>query len=220
MKILKPAHAAIRPWNSILSAAAKYWRQVPVGRAVRWGIGAISLIVLTWLSAGIHSGSVPWQFIIIMTTAGVTAIVLISIPRSTYSKLFSENFGWLTVALGLLSYPYWHWVAGQYSSLPSQSFFEISAQILPVLLLAAIIDVRQSATLNSYQLVLPIIAAFIGESTALSQIAFQVPSQFAYITGFSAVSSSFVIVFLALIFAVLADIKSADAAGSDAADSE
>jgi hypothetical protein len=209
MKGLRPSPAAIkRSCKSMSNLLSKYRRQLSVGQVVRWSIGTVATLTLAWLSAGFRGRShyvAPWQFIAILAAAVIVAILLVAIPRPAYSKLFSENVGWLTVSLGALSYPYWYWVAGDYGILPSQSFFEIAAQILPVLLLAAIIDVRQSAALNSYQLVLPVIAAFLGESAALSQVAFQFPDHYARVTGFAAVASSLVAVFLTLIFAVLAD---------------
>ena len=54
----------------------------------------------------------------------------------------------------------------------SESFFEISAQVIPVFMLATIIDVRQTEGLNSHQLILPLLVMLTGELEALDSVAF------------------------------------------------
>jgi hypothetical protein len=73
--------------------------------------------------------------------------------------------------------------------------------VLPVLLLAAVVDVRRSQTLESKGLVLPIIAVFLGEVAALNSLAFGNSGP----EDFAAVASSLVSTTFALLLAVMAD---------------
>jgi hypothetical protein len=75
---------------------------------------------------------------------------------------------------------------------------------MPVLLLAVVIDVRRTKTLQSSQLVLPILAFLIGEINALDIIAFGIIGDGGS-GAFATVSASLVSTVVALILAVLAD---------------
>src|SRR5258708_16033182 len=99
MRDVKLSAAIIkRACKSISNLLAKYRHQLSVGQIARWAIGAIATLVLAWLSAGVRGRFhyvAPWPFVLIVVAAVGVAIALIVIPRSIYSKLFSENFGWL-----------------------------------------------------------------------------------------------------------------------------
>jgi hypothetical protein len=102
--------------------------------------------------------------------------------------------------LALATYPYWYWVSS--SSNIEQGFFDVSAQVLPVLVLAAVVDVRRSRRLESHQLAFPLIAMIIGEIAALSVSA---GVSDANQSNFAMVSAAFVAGVAAVVLAVLAE---------------
>jgi hypothetical protein len=110
--------------------------------------------------------------------------------------------------LGTLSYPFWYWYADSYPEDIGGEFFHASADILPVLLLATIIDVRRTNELEGKQLVPPIAAVFLGELAALNALAFTDSSQ---VSNFAAVSASLVVATFALVIAVMADLSPSEA---------
>jgi hypothetical protein len=110
--------------------------------------------------------------------------------------------------LGALSYPFWYWYASAYSGNVGDEFFHAAADILPVLLLATILDVRRTNELEGKQLVPPVAAVFFGELAALNALAFSDGGDM--VTNFAAVSSSLVTATFALIIAVMADLSPSD----------
>jgi hypothetical protein len=180
------------------------------GQSVGSIIGVLAVLLLAWWTVGIGSlkgTRSPWQFVVVLTVGIALGLTVILIPREQYLLLFRRHFGWIPVALGTLSYWYWLWYTGGGSV--DVGFFETAAQVLPVLLLAAVVEVRQASILKTHQLALPIIAVFLGEVAALNEAGFQtgataegrVPADFAV------VASSLVTAVAALIMAVLADLK-------------
>jgi hypothetical protein len=148
----------------------------------------------------LNNGGTPLTLAIVVALA--VSATLWFIPRRTFVRLFVNTFGWLPVTLGSLSYFFWYWYAELYNTSIIQSdFFLASSGVLPVLLLAAIVDVRRSETLKSKDLVLPIIAVFLGEVAALNALAFGQASP----EDFAAVASSLVSTTIALVLAVMAD---------------
>ena len=173
-------------------------------------IGIISILVLTVLTAvaanhGANRGF--WPFYLFLAAGLISGTLLWLVPRRRYTILFAGLFGWLPVLLGAVSYPYWYWYAGLVGSAPSRDFFSAATGVLPVLLLATVLDVRRTRDLESKQLVLPVVAVFLGELAALNALAFGDQGAVA----FAAVSSSLVVSVVALILAVMADIGSATA---------
>ncbi len=167
-------------------------------------IGLIAVIALTVATVGIPTPGAAkklWPIYIFAVVAAIIGYLLWSIPRNKYSAIFASTFGWLPVTLGALSYGFWYWYATGQDS-PEAEFFHAAADVLPVLLLAAVVDVRRTKELQSKQLVLPIIAVFLGETSALNALAFgnAGPSDFA------AVASSLVSTIVALVLAVMADL--------------
>jgi hypothetical protein len=170
-------------------------------------LGVVSVLILTALTArvGRIPGNGPFEIFVGICLVG--GILLWIIPRERYGSIFANTFGWLPVLLGAASWPYWHWWATFYPPItPNTAFFETAAQVLPVLLLAAVIDVRRSVTLKSSQLILPIIVVFLGEVNALDATAFEVGN--ATSSDFASVAASLTSTFIALTLAVLADIAS------------
>jgi hypothetical protein len=131
------------------------------------GYVAVGLIVFRSLARGFFF----WQAIIaILIGAAVIALIII-LPRRHWQSIFRNHFGWAPPLLGAASIPYWGWYASR-SGGSSESFFEISAQVIPVFMLATIIDVRQTEGLNSHQLILPLLVMLTGELEALDSVAF------------------------------------------------
>jgi hypothetical protein len=182
-------------------------KKPPVGSV----IGAVAVLLLAWLTVGVGSFGEGFrlQASLALLVGVIIGIILIATPRERYVQVFINHFGWIPVSIGALSYWYWHWYAtGQ---LISESFFDTAAQILPVFLLAAILDVRRSTTLRSNQLALPIIAVFLGEIAALSESAFTgIEDQSDRVDDFAVVASSLVVAIAALVMAVLADLEESE----------
>lgn len=184
-------------------------RQVGLKRpSVGSVIGAVAVLLLAWLTVGVGSfgESFRLQASLVLLAGVIIGIIIIITPRKRYVHVFIKHFGWIPVCVGALSYWYWHWYAtGQPIN---ESFFDTAAQILPVLLLAAILDVRRSSTLKSNQLALPIIGVFLGEIAALNESAFTgILNQSSRVDDFAVVASSLVIAIAALVLAVLADLE-------------
>ena len=171
-------------------------------------IGVISVLALAALSIGAPpqgAGFLPF-YIFLGICIIIGALMLIT-SRERYQSIFASTFGWLPVLLGLASWPFWHWYADFESpTTPSMQFFEVAAQVLPLLLLATVIDVRRTKELKSNQLVLPIISIFLAELQALNAVAWA--GHDATPTQFATVAAGLVTSIFALILAVMADITS------------
>lgn len=168
-------------------------------------VGILSILTLTALTAGgptWASNRNLWPLYIFMFAAIIFFVVLWIFRREKLSAAFASTFGWLPVFLGAVSYGYWYWYASQIGGAPNTEFFLAGAEVLPLLLLAAVVDVRRTADLDSRQLVLPIVAVFLGELAALNALAFRNTGP----SDFAAVASSFVSTIVALVLAVMADI--------------
>jgi signal transduction histidine kinase len=129
---------------------------------------------MTGLTIGLtgagHRGTLA-PALVIFAIAGIIAAGF-TIIHQRCPSFFATHFGWLPVSVGTVTYPLWWWYSNEQNNRPALSFFEISAQVLPVLLLAAIIDVEWSRSRRAYRLILPIIAVFLGELVALNILAF------------------------------------------------
>ena len=197
--------------SNFIKLVSQCYRAITV-QLIGSSIGVLAVLLLAWWTVGARSykgyGGLAqaWQYLAVLAAGVIIALPVILLSRKRYLKLFKKHFGWIPVTLGALTYPYWLWYAGNRVDV---GFFQTAAQVLPVILLAAIIDVRQSSILRSDQLALPIIAVFLGEIAALNEAAFQ---NSAYAVGrvgadFAVVASSFVVSIVALIMAVLANFK-------------
>lgn len=175
------------------------------GRGVFPPIGILSILLLTALTAGVFNWGADrhvWPFYIILAGGILFGFLLWKTPREKYRDRFASIFGWLPVTLGAVTYGYWYWYASFLGDTPGSEFFHAAAEVLPVLLLATVVDVRRTRYLESKQLALPIAAVFLGELAALNVLAFGNAGP----TDFAAVASSFVTSIVALILAVMADV--------------
>lgn len=198
------------PMRSRLVKITSQWPNLITGQSVGSIIGMVAVLLMAWWTVGLGSyGKTPnpWQFVVALAVGIAFGLVIVLVPRKQYAQLFKRHFGWVPVTLGTLSYWYWLWYAGK--STIDVGFFQTAAQVLPVILLAAVVDVRQSSILKSNQLALPIIAVFLGEIAALNEAAFQVSSsKFGRVPAdFAVVAASLVTSIAALVMAVLADLK-------------
>ena len=170
-------------------------------------IGIIAILFL-----GIVTISPPWDidkrvlpiYIFIAIGATLGFVLLSRVDREKYSALFASIFGWVPVFLGSLSYPFWYWYASGYSNDIGSEFFHAAADILPVLLLATVIDVHRTNELEGRQLIPPIAAVFFGELAALNALAF---TDSGTVDNFAVVSASLVTATFALVIAVMADLS-------------
>ena len=176
-------------------------------------LGIISTLAMAGLAIGPTAGTtsaVLWPDSVLVVIGIVGGAALIAIPRTKYPSLFAKHFGWLPVTLGVVTYPLFYWTASQLGIVPASQFFEISAQVLPVLLLAAVIDVRRSNHLKSHQLALPIFVVFLGEVAALNVLAFGENGKGhlqASAADFAIVAATLASTVTALMLAVLADMQ-------------
>jgi hypothetical protein len=166
-------------------------------------IGIFSILVLTVLTVGVPTWATTrylWPLEVFVILAIILGGYLSAIPREKYRASFANVFGWLPVTLGAASYGYWYWYASG-EGIPGTDFFHAAAEVLPVILLAGVVDVRRAVDLKSAQLVLPIVAVFLGEIAALNVLAFNNAGA----NDFAAVASAFVTSIVALILAVMAE---------------
>jgi len=179
-------------------------------------------MVLATLTVGVTNWSTAehyWPVYLFLVIGLIVVGVLWAISRRSVSNIFAATFGWLPVFVGALSYIFWYWYASLAEHDIDPTFFHAAADVLPILLLATVVDVHRTKELENKQLVLPIAAVFLGELAALNALAFG----YARPADFAAVASSFVSTIVALVLAVLADMSpptSKEHPGSDSAASE
>jgi hypothetical protein len=127
--------------------------------------------------------------------------------RNNFLRTLTNSFPWLPSIIGCSSVLFWYWYA---SSSPKKlesiqgAFFEVSAQVIPVLLLAIMIDVRRSEKLRSHDLVLTILALLFGEIITLQGAARGNGSPF----DFAAVGGMVTVGFCAVIIGVILEFPS------------
>jgi hypothetical protein len=173
-------------------------------------IGILAVLSFGWWAFGLGTfkrGGDLWQGAAILIGGIVLGVIIIATPRERYREIFANHFGWIPVSIGAVSYWYWKWYGG--ADVVDSSFFDTAAQVLPILLLAAVVDVRRSMILKSSQLALPMIAIFLGEMTALNESAFssRMTRYGSVNSDFAVVSASLVIAIVALFMAILADLQ-------------
>jgi hypothetical protein len=169
-----------------------------VRKALPTLIGGGSVIALTSLLVG--GVARYWPALVFLIAAFAAAVVVVATPRRRWTAVFEKHLAWLPPALGLATYPYWLWVSSPVEI--DSSFFQVSAQVLPILVLAAVVDIRRSTRLESHQLAFPLIAMIIGEIAALSVSA---GVSDANASSFATVSAAFVAGVTAVVLALLAD---------------
>jgi hypothetical protein len=170
-------------------------------------VGFIAVVFL----GGAAIGS-PLNVISIAAIAAIAGLILLllTVSRNRYSAAFGSIFGWVPVTVGAATWPFWHWYADNFSEGDiGGDFFHAAADILPVLLLATVIDVRRSRELEGKQLLPPIAVVFFGELAALNALAFDT-ERFGMADSFAVVCSSLITATFALLIAVMANLSSPD----------
>jgi hypothetical protein len=180
-------------------------------------VGIISILVLAVLTLVPTAGTasiISWPLFLYVVIGVMLAAVLIAVDRPDYRSLFDKHFGWIPVTVGTVTYPLWYWSASRLGVAPASQFFEVSAQVLPLILLAVVIDVGRSHYLKTDQLALPIFAVMLGEFAALNILAFgengSAHHLHATAADFSIVAASLASTITALILAVLANLEKND----------
>ncbi|WP_431936958.1 hypothetical protein [Micromonospora sp. RP3T] len=147
-----------------------------------------SLVLWGWISRQFPSGAVPisralplvavFVAIELVATIGVGSFFL---PYSFW-KFISPHFGVLAAIAYVLSFPYWYWYAAFSGRDVETDFFSTVGQVLPVLLLAALVDLKRTSDSTTKNLLLFIAVAAAGEFSCLFGLAFKVqdPSLFGH----------------------------------------
>jgi hypothetical protein len=161
--------------------------------------GAAAVLVFLVLSLGKRLLDIQSAAIVVFGL--ILAAAALVVPRSVWSGLLERHFVWIPSVIGLITWPFWYSYAG--TQRLDGAFFDVSAQVLPVLLLASVIDVRRSRHLRSYQIISPMLVILIGEVTAVGAVAF--PSQ-VNPRNFAVVAAAIVTAVVALAFVVLGDV--------------
>jgi hypothetical protein len=105
---------------------------------------------------------------------------------------------WVAIGCGAICVPYLLWYAHRHRIDPG--FFTAVAQVIPVLLVAVLVDVSRSDARHTRPLVWVIGYAFVGEGLALSSEA--VPRSVG-VLGFAITASTVITLAFALIFTIL-----------------
>jgi uncharacterized membrane protein YdcZ (DUF606 family) len=130
--------------------------------------------------------------------------------RHDFLRALARSFSWFPGLVGLCSVPFWYWYADRLTGIQG-AFFEVSAQVIPVLLLAIMIDVRQSKRLRSSDLVGTTLGLLYCEIVALVGAAEGGGDAFPY----SVVSGALTLGFCAVIMAVIAEFPHSTIDGSN-----
>jgi hypothetical protein len=133
------------------------------------------------------------------------------IPSRLWLTWLLPRFGAVSVAVTLATCPFLGWY-GQHFSPASSEFFTTVAQVLPVLFLAAVVDLRNNRKFAHSQILLYISVIFLGELTCLSEIAFEARDLY-FSLDFGIVSASILGAFAGLAIALLGRNADDSAAG-------
>ncbi|WP_405090907.1 hypothetical protein OG767_26025 [Micromonospora sp. NBC_01392] len=141
---------------------------------------SFSLVLWGWVSRQFPPGAVPigravpsvavFMAIELAATVGVGSFFL---PYSFW-KFASPHFGVLAAIAYVLSFPYWYWYAVLSDRDIETDFFSTVGQVLPVLLLAALVDLKRTSDSTTKNLLLFIAVAAAGEFSCLFGLAFKV----------------------------------------------
>jgi hypothetical protein len=114
--------------------------------------------------------------------------------------LFVLAFPYMPMIVGAISYPIWLSFAFDIGEI-ERGFYEVTAQVIPVVLLAITIDVRRSRHLESEDLVVTIALLIMGEVVAL----FNAAGAHTGSLGYASVGAALTVGFVALVMGLIAD---------------
>jgi hypothetical protein len=131
---------------------------------------------------------------------------LISSERRDLAQFFVNSLGWLPFAVACITFPLWYWTASHMTSIRG-AFFEVGAQVIPVILLATTLEVRLSRTLETSDLAVTIAILLGGEILALYGAAIGDVSHVGFTAAwrYAVVSAALSSGFFTLIMGVIAD---------------
>lgn len=165
--------------------------------------GSVALAALYCLSLYVQFGRLTVLNIASALGIGVLGAGLSSalyfIPNESWVKVVSPNFGFVAMGVLVVTYFYWHWYATVRVTEPSSDFYATVAQILPVFLLAALIDARQTRHANRWQAASYFAVIGIGEYEALLASAFGVHTPVTFAQVAAAVNGAIVGLLCALL---------------------
>lgn len=170
--------------------------------------GVIAMIALLTTAEPLPKGHhYSWARIVIAVVVVTPIVTTLAFATSKRWKRWSQHtFPWLPIVLGAASYEFWYWYPSNVQkNLLSIDFFSVSAEVLPLLMLAAVIDLHGNQRLNAYKIALPILAVVVGEIAALSVCAGTDPPNR---TNFALVCTAFVVAVTTLLLLLLSDIGS------------
>ena len=183
---------------------------VPATAAKRLRTGALKLLFLLPLTAVLFSAlrvivmRQPWSPLFLMDITLALGVYLTSFialsSRRDLVLLFRASFWATPTIVGIGTGPLWFVFALRIGDI-DPNFFEISAQVIPVLLLAITIDNQRSRSLESIDFMLSVLGLIGAEIVALYGIAGGDVGSIGYVT----VCIGLTIGFAALVMALILD---------------
>jgi hypothetical protein len=179
---------------------------------MRW-VTAFVLIVLPFLAnvVGFYSftrTTTHISAIIIAAASAATsaaAVVILDLDPEGWRAQLYPNIGIISLIGGLLTFPYWYWYASTAPPVAGE-FYSTVAQVIPVLLLTAVVDLRTGDRPDGDQQPMLVGIVAVGEFFALYAIAYEL--RFAAI--FAIVSSSIIASLIGLLIAVFSPPRRGD----------
>jgi hypothetical protein len=120
---------------------------------------------------------INWGVIVascLLVTSG--AFFVLSTPEELETELY-PNFGWISGAAFGVSWPYWWFYAkvsrDEYFESLSSDFFTTAAQVLPVLALATVVDLRGASHVRRSQPAIYVLVIALGELSSIYATAFE-----------------------------------------------
>jgi hypothetical protein len=162
-------------WERMRPAVRQFWQSAHPGRhPVRFAaILAVTTSLVISVQFAISDGEFQWSSVpIAVAFAVVSALtyLLFTIPSDRWRDVMFENLGYLSLAVLTVGTFYFGWYAAGHAI--NGNFFATVAQVLPVLLLAALLDTRQRRPLHDHQVVLYVFSVAWGEFASLTALAF------------------------------------------------
>jgi hypothetical protein len=168
----------VRPWSFAATAL----------------LGTLVLAALDCLSVYVRFGHMASTTVPVALAFGALAAGMLSalyhIPHDVWARVVVPNFGYIAAGVLIVSYFYWLWYASARGKEAGSEFYGTAAQIIPVFLLAALIDARQTRDANRWQTAIYFVVIALGESVALLVLAFDVRNSMTFAQVAASVSGA------------------------------
>lgn len=137
----------------------------------------------------------PAPLTVVLAATLTAALIAYNIPGHQLERFAKRTYHYGPVVLGFISVAFFGWFAETVSLNPPGEFFEAAAQVLPLLMLTTVVDVRRSDQLEARDLLLTLLVLMLGEVAALLGIVYQDRFIFVYVcasltAGFAALALS------------------------------